>query len=329
MACPATQIDIDTVGPAVAAPPVQVTVNDLNNAGAPTTALLADFRHILNPSTTTGGYNTNTAGGRGLGCSTSSPTSTNQILVVLDPFNPPTVTATTSYLGANYQMDFLEPHTEFGFGIGDYVGPMRIQFFDQNVAVLTATTSTFSSATKFFRLSGACFDRVIIEPDNNPAGNFVITEIWTQQLVGGVTTPFTTGPPPCLGSNGLPIIQAPSGATPFPRSCRTYNIQITGALPNSGAAFNIGTNAYSPPGFPLSLISGPPACFVKIPLAPVAPFGFPFAFNAAGNANIPLAIPPGFCGGPFSTEAWVVDTGFFGTFAVAATTSNLLEHTIQ
>ena len=324
MTGPASKIDMDLVGPAgegSAAPPVPVTIGQINAAGTNGGGTLTSITPYDNGAQRGAAtYNVITQWGRGLGATTSSPAGQ---LIVLDPGGATVPTGAQQYASASYRLQFDHKASEFGLQIGDFGGErtlLTIGFYDEGSRVLTATSSAFTSSTKFFGLQNACFDRLDLQLEIR-AASWVITELWVPAAVGQAIDPL--GVAGCLGSSGQRPTQAP--AQPFPVSCSPYTVDLTGAPPSTGAILQVGIpGPYAP--FDLGALQGLAGCSVKIPLLP-PPAAIPLSTTSAGTSSLTLPIPSGIAGASFATEWWVVDAAL--GLPIPVTTSNLLEHRVQ
>lgn len=336
MSCPPSRIDMDAVGPATPCTMrnCPVTVNMLNAAGTPAAALISSIQCLQNPSApATGAYNEFTTGGRALVCATTTSTSTFGLFVIDEP-NSGAGVATSTYRSADYCISFSFNHQEFGLQIGDWGGPLTLEFYEDvncggRLVGRIATTTNFGGAPKFFRVRGDCFRSVLVAaPDASRAANFVITELWTQRRVGSIVDP-TTAQNTCFGSNGLRPTQTAmslGAVASVPESCERLQITVRNGIPGSPGTFVIAGPAPLAP-ISLGLIGGPATCFIKAPLAPVAPITLPIVLNGSGAFTFTFTIPPGLCGGAFASEFWLADFGL--PQAIKVTTSNLLRYTIQ
>jgi hypothetical protein len=153
-------IDMDAVGNAGT-----TSLVALNAAGSPMPATLRGI--ALSPAgrvTTT--YDTNTTQGRALARNTSG-----QLVLV----NPPSGT----YLPFRAELS-LVPSNAFGISIGDWSGAFAIEFWSGPTLLATQLTTAFTSAApKFFLMTGASFDRVIVRPLDASA-TWVIPALYLQ-----------------------------------------------------------------------------------------------------------------------------------------------------
>ena len=100
------------------------------------------------------------------------------------------------------QIDLNGPSTEIGFGIGDWVGPMVLDFYLSGSLVTTYTTSSQTGNRIYYQMSGGQFDRVDIRASTT-GGNWVIEDVLDIQNAGGnygYASPYGTG----CGGGGAP-----------------------------------------------------------------------------------------------------------------------------
>ena len=105
-----------------------ITLAQINAGGLPAPATIQNI--TLTPSTAAAGvYNTNPQG-NALGLN-------NGVMELI----PPPAGAFTAF---DAQIDFPSPVTEFGINIGDWIGPMILDFFSGGAMVATFTTPGFA-----------------------------------------------------------------------------------------------------------------------------------------------------------------------------------------
>lgn len=90
-----------------------------------------------------------------------------------------------SFDATNLQIDFTGPCTEVGFGIGDWNGPVIIDFYLAGTQQTSFTSSAYSSSAlfKYYQMSGGAFDRIDIRASTS-GGNWTLIDLETQQLSG-------------------------------------------------------------------------------------------------------------------------------------------------
>jgi hypothetical protein len=166
MTVPHSFIDMDMVGPAG-----PTSLAALNAAGTNGGANIANFTFL--PSTAVQGvYNTN-PNGRALGMLAGG-------MVLVDP-------PTGVFDAFNAAIDLGQVSTEIGIGVGDWLGPMQLDFFLGGVLVAQHVSSPYSTTlqTIYFQFPGG-FDRVeIIEPIGS--GNWVIPELYIEKTLPTLT----------------------------------------------------------------------------------------------------------------------------------------------
>ena len=170
-------IDMDNVGPAG-----PTTVTAINAAGTPFPANISNI--TLQPSGAAAGvYNTNPQLGRALALDTAA--------VGLELIDPPS----GAFTAFNATIDFAGPSTEFGFEVGDWNGPMVLDFKSAGTSVGQITSSGFNgTGEKYFRAPcGTFFDSVDITA-STAAGNWVITSLAIQVASGGPIADFSGTP---------------------------------------------------------------------------------------------------------------------------------------
>ena len=176
MTVPSSQIEMDSL----ALGPVDVAT--LNAAGIPGPADLCRVEAPDNPSTAPGVYNTNSVAlGNGLA-------RVSGVITIIEG-----ASQTAVFDGTTYDLTFNSLHTEFGFEIGDWNGPMIVDLYDgttQLATILTTSTTLVNPLFIQLRAVAGCegFNRATIASSNG-LGNFVLTQIWTQEgtaACGGV-----------------------------------------------------------------------------------------------------------------------------------------------
>ncbi len=186
MTVPHSFIDFDLVGPAG-----PTTVAAINAAGTNGGATIGNI--ILTPTAVIQGvYNTN-PNGRALAMLGGG-------LVLVDP--PAGV-----FDAFNARIDLMQPSTEIGVGIGDWLGSMAFDFYLGGALVASHVSSPYSSTAPvlFFQFPGG-FDRVdIYEPMG--VGNWVIPELYVEKQL-----PILTVTNLVAGQNAHVQV---SNATPF------------------------------------------------------------------------------------------------------------------
>ena len=76
---------------------------------------------------------------------------------------------------ADVTLFFTDEITEVGFGVGDWIGPMILDFYQGSTLVLNYTTSVQTGNVIYYNMTGGTFDRVEIRP-TMPAGNWLIVD---------------------------------------------------------------------------------------------------------------------------------------------------------
>ncbi len=239
MTVPHSFIDMDLVGPAG-----PTTVAALNAAGTNGGATLGNV--ILTPSGVIQGvYNTN-PNGRALAMLGGGLALVDPPAGVFDAFNA--------------RIDLMTPATEIGVGIGDWLGPMALDFYMGGTLVASHVSTAYSTTLPviFFQYPGG-FDRVDIwEPIGS--GNWVIPELHIEKqlptltvtnLVAGQTaivtvtnaTPFGTvrsgyslyGPGPVNTPFGLLFLSPPYQELPAMTADPAGVASYSGLVPASAA----------------------------------------------------------------------------------------------
>ncbi|MCH7792303.1 MAG: hypothetical protein IID31_08505, partial [Planctomycetes bacterium] len=165
MTVSSSQIEMDSLGLG----PTDVAA--LNAAGTPGPADLGRVELPDKPSTAAGVYNTNSGLGNALA-------RVGGVISIIEG-----ASGTAVFDGVTYELTFNSPHTEFGFEVGDWNGPMIVELYDGANLVATMLTGTTALVPQFIQIrgmAGCTFDRATIDT-STPAGNFVITQIWTQE----------------------------------------------------------------------------------------------------------------------------------------------------
>jgi len=167
------------------------SVGALNAAGTPGPADLGRVELPDKPSTVAGVYNTNSSLGNALA-------RVGGVISIIEG-----ASGTAPFDGVTYELTFNSPHTEFGFEVGDWNGPMIVSLYDGATLQATMTTGTTALVPQFVQIrgqAGCTFDRATIDT-STAGGNFVLTQIWTQE--GGSCPPCacdfntSTGPNIC------------------------------------------------------------------------------------------------------------------------------------
>jgi hypothetical protein len=294
MTVPNSAIDMDAVGPA--GPTTEALVNATGtNCGAS----LREIR--LTPSAAAqGGYNTQPQG-RALARDTAS----NNLILV----DPP-----SGVFGAfDAQIYFAIDCTEFGIAVGDWVGPLIMDFFNDGAPVVSNfTTATFGTVPKFFQMTGGTFDQVNMRASTT-AGNWVIPDLITQIPSTGFT-PYGRG---CNGSGGEPKLAEGAGSSQ--RIGQTMVATVSNTPPGvGGGAMIIGTQArqfVTGVNLPFSLgLIGAPSCLVWTNLAVLIPVTY-----SGGGFNFAVGIPnqPSLVNSSVYLQAVVGDAGAPGLITVS------------
>ena len=168
-------LDMDNV------PAGLTTLAALNAAATPGPTSIAGL--TFTPSGAAAGiYSTNTQNGNGLG---ADPAGSGSPYVV-----DLTLTAFESFNGT---INLSGPSTEIGFGIGDWVGPMIIDFSLAGTVVASFTSSTYTTPDiKYYQMTGGTFDQVDVRA-STAAGNWVYVD-WFIQNVNGLFPSFSATP---------------------------------------------------------------------------------------------------------------------------------------
>ena len=261
MTVSSSEIDMDLVGNAG-----PTTIAQVNAAGTNCGAALADI--VLTPSTAAQGvYNTNPTRGRALARDTAS-----NGLILVDP-------PSGAFGAFDARIELAIDCTEFGVGIGDWVGPVILDFFSKGSRVTSHTSTTYSTAApKYYQLTGGTFDRVDIRASTT-AGNWVIPDLITQIPASGFT-PYGKG---CAGTNGkIPYMAANAGSVA--KIGTTLSVTVTNTSPTPAPAFFLLGASDTKLG----------ALSLPIDLAPLGAGGcrvWTDALVSLGSANIGGSIP--------------------------------------
>ena len=181
----------------------QPTFSTMNSAATPLPAILTSLNGVIAEVNggSAGVYNTNTAFGRAYGRDGVQKVISNN--------------GSAPFEAANYRIQFSRDVTEFGFRVGDWLGPVKVTFYDDELPVGSATSA---SEQAFFQMSGCDFDEVLLEVD--AIGNFVITELWTEaaecyEEIGSMTAPFAEVDFDSFAANATPTVaQINAAGTP-------------------------------------------------------------------------------------------------------------------
>lgn len=235
MVQPSSWVDMDAVGPTG-----PTTLAALIAAGTNGGAFLLSGVTLVPNSAAVGLYNTN-AVGNALGYDTAN---TQMVLVapggVFDAFDA--------------QFDFLVPMTEFGIGIGDWVGAMVLEFRLMGSVVGTITTASYSSPNAQFFQSQLPFDQVLVRATAS-VGNWVISELYLQNGFGTLATNTAIG----AGCGGLSV-----AANTRPVIGTSWDLSLNG-IPSTGT---IGAEIYglTDPGISNLTGIGLPGCGLRAAL---------------------------------------------------------------
>lgn len=291
-------IDMDTVGAAGNTTEAYVIAAAATGCGA-------SLREIkFTPSAAAAGvYNTNPGQGRALG----RDTVTNALLLV----DPP-----TGAFGAfDAEIHFAMQCTEFGMSIGDWNGPMFIDFYSGGLPVVTAFPTSAYSATailKYFQMTGGTFDQVNIRASTT-AGNWVIPDLVVEVPATGFT-PFGRG---CAGAGGEPDLAEGAGSSQ--RIGMTTIASVTNLPAGSGGgAMVIGTQGRQLfPGvdlpFDLAII-GAPGCLLWTDLTVVIPVTYG---GGAFGFSVPIPNLPSLVGASVYMQAAIGDASAPAFFTVS------------
>ncbi|MCA9278023.1 MAG: hypothetical protein H6815_04455 [Phycisphaeraceae bacterium] len=161
MTVAASEIDMDSL------PLGSVTIAALNNAGAPNDAIISSISMPTKSTAAAGVYDTNTSFGRAL----ARVSGVRNII---------SNNGTAAFDAVTYDITFNRNVTQFGAEIGDFNGNLRVTLRDaaDNVVGIADSTSNTNSGAIFFRSS--CPFRSAEVDVASAAGNFVMTEIWTE-----------------------------------------------------------------------------------------------------------------------------------------------------
>ena len=195
-----TYIDMDAVGPAGV-----TTVAAINAAGVPSPAAISNIL-LTNSTAAQGVYNTNPTCVRALGLTPGGTT--------LELGDAPSFV----FDAYNAQIDLGGPSTEFGFGMGDWVGPAIIDFYLGGALQTSFTSSSYTTCdNKYYQMTGGTFDRVDIRASTT-GGNWCITE-FEIQLLDGVFPAFSATP--TIGSSPL-TVQFTDSSFSSPNAIQTW-----------------------------------------------------------------------------------------------------------
>ena len=246
-------IDMDAlaVGP--------TTLAALNAAGTNGGAGIANLTMTPNGAAF-GGYNTNVCGQ----ALAATPGSGGTGLQIID------ASGSAGFDAMNIQIDFAGPVTELGVLLADWVGPGIFDFYSGGSLVTSFTTGTYGlCGEKFFQMSGATFDRVILKVQTG--GNWVVPQLTVEQ----------TGPSgPTYAIAGLA-----GGATAV--------FTVSGATPGGGVLIGYSLTGAGPTNTPF----GPVAMSAPISQLPV------LTANGAGVASLSTFVPGRASGFTLYTQA--------------------------
>ena len=188
-------IDFDTM------PLGPTGVGALNGAGVPAAASISTL--TLTPSTAAPGvFNTN-PGQQALALVAGAPE-------IIDGLG------TAPFDAFNASIVFTGPCTEVGFGIGDWNGPMIIDFSLGGILQTSLTSSAYGAASlfKYYQMTGGAFDQIDIRASTT-SGNWVIVDMEVQVLVGlfanFTATPTTGASPLAVQFTDLSFSSDPGG----------------------------------------------------------------------------------------------------------------------
>ncbi len=266
MTIPHAVIDMDNVGPA--GPTTFGAVLAGATGGVPAVSALT-----LTPNGQARGvYNTSAFLGRALGLDAGG-------LALIDP-------PSGGFDAFDAQIDFALPTTEFGLAVGDWVGDMKLDFYLTGTMVATFTSPRYSTATNgqfFFQMTGGAFDRIDFTTSSG-AGNWVIAELHV--TTSGGYAAFGSG---CMGSNGVPDLQAAAGSTP--QLGQQFTLQATN-LPLAGGplfiAFGASSTQFAGLGalpFDLAVVQAP-GCLILCDVLAMGVTG-----NNGGSGSYSFTVP--------------------------------------
>jgi len=156
---PTSFVDMDLL------PAGPTTVAALNGVGSPVAANIQNI--VLTPSTAAAGiYNTSPVG-RALGLTAAG----------LELIDPPS----GAFIAFNGRIDLAGPTTEIGFGIGDWVGPVVLDFYlGGNPVVLAFSSPSQNGLMFYYQMAGGTFDRVDVRASTT-GGNWVFIDFEVAQ----------------------------------------------------------------------------------------------------------------------------------------------------
>lgn len=271
------------------------------NGGAPLAGM------TLSPSTAASGlYNTNTQLGRALAINAAGALLLVNPVTLLEDSVPIAV-----FRAFDATIDLSVRGTEFGVAIGDWSGPMVLEFRNRsdNSLVATHTSSPYTLPdAKFFRVP-ATFDRVVLRADSVD-GNWVIPQLHLQ--TSNSWEPFGVG---CPGSSGTPSLSLVSA----PRINSTFSLRVSN-MPTGGGGLLmlLGLSntvaSFGPLPYPLDAI-GAPGCLLLTDA-----FGFSVLTHTNGTAthNQPIPNDAQLIGMHFYNQAIVADPGINAAGAVVS-----------
>jgi len=116
---------------------------------------------------------------------------------------------TAAFTAFDAQIDLLRPCTEIGFGVGDWNGPMIIDFYLAGTLQTTFTSTGYSATSlfKYFQMTGGTFDRIDVRASTT-TGNWCFIDFETEPA-NGIFANFTATP----SSGPSPLTVAFSDAT--------------------------------------------------------------------------------------------------------------------
>ena len=89
-----------------------------------------------------------------------------------------------SFGAFNAQLDLTGPSTEIGFGVGDWVGPMGLDFYLGGVLQTSYATSTQTGVIIYYQMTGGTFDRVDVKSSAPTTGNWCFVDFFVQATTG-------------------------------------------------------------------------------------------------------------------------------------------------
>jgi V8-like Glu-specific endopeptidase len=189
--CTATEIPAMTVPSSLiemdALPLGPTNVAALNAAGTPAAADIASVALPDKPTAAPGVYNTNNNRGNALA-------RVNGVVSIIEG-----ASGTAAFDATTYDITLNNPHTQFGFEVGDWGSTMLVNLYDGNTLLAQIETASASLGAHFIEIGRGCtFNRVTIDASGS-GGNFVLTEIWTQPA-----------PAPLCNATEIPAMTVPS-----------------------------------------------------------------------------------------------------------------------